>query len=260
MAECGAVLRILGELPAAERAFERAAGYGYEGQPGRSLLWLSQGRAAAATAAVQRILAEPQDAVHRSQILPGAVEVLVGAGEAERALTLAEELGQIAESFGCAALRAMADHALGSAYLATGDAGAALPVLRRAAEAWRVLDAPYDVGRARQLIGLALRALGDDETAVSELEAARTTFRALGAKAAEREADALLGSGNPGGLTDREMEVLRLVATGSSNPEIAAALVLSEKTVARHLSNIFTKLDVRSRTAAAAFAFEHRLV
>ena len=111
------------------------------------------------------------------------------------------------------------------------------------------------------LIGQALRALGDDESAREELAAARRAFDELGARPAERAAAALLGHGpTPGGLSPREVEVLRLVAAGRSNPEVARELYLSEKTVARHLSNIFTKLDVTSRTAAAAFAFEHRLV
>ena len=63
----------------------------------------------------------------------------------------------------------------------------------------------------------------------------------------------------PAGLTDREVEVLRLVAAGRTNKEIAAELYLSAKTVSRHLSNIFTKIGVTSRSAATAFAFEHDL-
>jgi DNA-binding NarL/FixJ family response regulator len=259
MAECGEVLRILGDLQAAEAAYERAVGFGYEGQPGRSLLWIDRGRPAAAVGAVNRLLAEPMDPVHRSQLLPGAVEILLRAGEVDRAGTVADELAGIAQAFGCAALRAMAAYARGSALLAGGQADRAAPELRRAMAGWRALDAPYEAARARLQLGLALRALADDESAVAELSAARKTFGALGAMPAEREAARLLGATHPGGLTDREVEVLRLVARGSSNPEIAVTLVLSEKTVARHLSNIFTKLDVGSRTAAAAFAFENGL-
>jgi DNA-binding NarL/FixJ family response regulator len=260
MAECGEVLRLLGDLPAAETAYEEAVGFGYEGQPGRSLLWLDRGRPAAAAGAVNRLLAEPTHPVHRSQLLPGAVVVLLAAGEVERAGTMAEELAGIADRFGCTALRAMAAYAQGSVQLAAGLADLAVPELRRAMAGWRSLDAPYEVARTRLQLGRALRALADEETATGEIAAARAAFAALGAVPAEREAARLLGSAHPAGLTDREVEVLRLVASGRTNPEIAASLVLSEKTVARHLSNIFAKLDVGSRTAAAAFAFENGLV
>jgi DNA-binding NarL/FixJ family response regulator len=260
MAECGGVHRILGDLAAAEAAYERAVGFGHEAQPGLALLWLARGRTAAALGAVHRLLAEPRDPVHRSQLLPGAVEILLAAGEVDRARALAEELAGIADSFGCVALQAMADHARGSALLAAGDAGAAAPVLRRAMHAWQGLAAPYEAARARHLMGVALRDLADEESAANELTACMRAFRELGAAPAAREVARLLAPEHPGGLTEREVEVLRLVATGRSNPEIAATLVLSEKTVARHLSNIFTKLDVGSRTAAAAFAFENRLV
>jgi DNA-binding NarL/FixJ family response regulator len=259
MAECGGVLRLVGDLAAAEAAYERAVGFGFEAQPGRSLLWLDRGRQAAAAAAVNRLLAESLDPVHRSQLLPGAVEVLLGTGDVDRAQGVAEELGGIATEFGCAALQAMAAYARGSVHLADGTPDLAVAELRRAMAGWRSLDAPYEAARARLQLGRALRALGDEESATSELAAARQTFGQLGAAPAEREAARLLGSEHPAGLTGREVEVLRLVARGKSNPEIAAHLVLSEKTVARHLSNIFTKLDVGSRTAAAAFAFENGL-
>ena len=108
-------------------------------------------------------------------------------------------------------------------------------------------------------IGLACRALGDEESAVSELGVAGRAFAELGAEPARREVERLLGRELPDGLTAREVEVLRLVARGRSNPQIAQDLFLSQKTVQRHLSNIFGKTGVTSRTAAAAYAFEHRL-
>jgi DNA-binding NarL/FixJ family response regulator len=259
MAECGEVLRILGDLPASEAAYDEAVGFGYEAQPGRSLLWLDRGRSTAAHGAVRRLLGESLDPVHRSQLLPGAVEVLVAAGETEPAHELAVELVGLAEAFGSVALRAMGAYATGRVLLAGGQADTAVPELRRALAGWRSLDAPYEAARARVLLGQALRQLGDEETATGEIAAAQATFARLGAAPAERAAAKLVGAEHPSGLTDREIEVLRLVARGSSNPDIAATLVLSEKTVARHLSNIFTKLDVGSRTAAAAFAFENGL-
>jgi len=260
MGECGGVRRILGDLDGAEASYERAVGYGYEPQPGLALLWLARGRTAAAMGAVRRLLAEPRDPVHRSQLLPGSVEVLLAAGDVEQASAVAGELVGIAEAFGCPALQAMAHFARGSTLLAGGDPAAAVPELRKALHRWQSLGAPYEAARCRVLMGKGLRELGDDESAASELAAARRAFHELGTKPAEQEVARLIAPANPAGLTDREVEVLRLVATGKSNPEIAATLVLSEKTVARHLSNIFTKLDVASRTAAAAFAFENRIV
>jgi DNA-binding NarL/FixJ family response regulator len=109
--------------------------------------------------------------------------------------------------------------------------------------------------------GLALVAVGDEDSAREELDGGRAALVALGARTDLALLDAVLGTTRPpAGLTDREVEVLRLVAAGQSNARVAAELVLSERTVARHLSNIFTKLGVGSRTAAAAWAHEHGVV
>lgn len=259
--ERGDVLRLLGDHDAAEAAYEEAVRYGNEAQPGRALLWLARGGTDAAVAAVRRVLAGSGIAMERNRLLPGAVEVLVAAGELDEAAGLAEELSEIAESFGCTALWGAAGVAAGQVALARGDGETVLTAVRPAAAAWTSLAATYEIARCRVLTGRALRLLGDEQSAVAELTAARDTFSEIGAVPAAREAAELLGtSAIPGGLTEREVEVLRLVATGKSNPEIAATLVLSEKTVARHLSNIFAKLDVTSRTAAAAYAFQHRLL
>lgn len=260
MDECGGVLRILGDLPAAEAAYERAIGFGHDPQPGLALLWLARGRTSDALAAIRRLLAEPRDPVHRSQLLPASVQILLAAGETDEAGAASEELTAIAEAFGSPALRAMAHYATGSVLLARAQPSAAVPELRKAQQQWQRIGAPYETARARLRIGSALRELGDEQSASSELAAARRTFREVGAATDEAEAAHMLIPSLPRGLTAREVEVLRLVATGKSNPDIAATLVLSEKTVARHLSNIFTKLDVPTRTAAAAFAFENRLV
>ena len=176
-----------------------------------------------------------------------------------RPSTLTGELDRVAAGFGCAALRARAAYAAGHVQLATGDPAGALPYLRKSVQAWQSLGCPYEIARCQILLGRALRALGDEDSAVAELKAAIATFDKLGATPSRREAEQLLRPALPGGLTAREAEVLSLVATGRSNLQIAEALVLSEKTVARHLSNIFTKIDVTSRTAAAAYAFEHGL-
>lgn len=259
-AERGEVLRIRGELADAEEAFERAVGFGHDPQPALALLRLTQGRTQAAVAAMQRLLAEPRDPVHRSQLLPAATEVLLADADLDGAAAAAEELSALADRFRCVALRAKARHALGHAGLARGAVAEAVVELQGAARLWSELGAPYETARSRALLGRALREVGDTESGDAELATARATFARLGAVPDERAVAGLLSPGAPSGLSAREVEVLRLLASGMSNAEIAAALVLSEKTVARHLSNIFTKLDVRTRTAAAAFAFEHHLV
>ncbi|WP_203336375.1 helix-turn-helix transcriptional regulator [Nocardioides limicola] len=258
--EQGEVLRLRGSHDDAEAAYDRAAEHGHATQPGRALLWLARGRRDAALSAVERLLAERQDPVHRSQVLAAAVEVMVDAGRAEDAAPLAAQLSELGTEFDCTALQAAGAHAMALVALARAEPEAALLAGRRCTDAWSSLDAPYEVARGRVLIGRALRLLGDERSAVAELCAARDGFAALGASPAARAADDLVGdTAVPAGLSPREVEVLRLVAAGRSNPQIAVELVLSEKTVARHLSNIFAKLDVGSRTAAAAFAYEHDL-
>ena len=156
----------------------------------------------------------------------------------------------------------IADRAEGAVRLADGRAEAALPLLRRAFRQWQAVHAPYEAARSRVLIGLAARELGDEATATLEFEAAREAFVQLGARPDLARLDRLVGGPQRpiGGLTTRELEILRLVATGRTNRAIATDLVISEKTVARHLSNVFTKLDVTTRSAATAYAYEHGLV
>ena len=262
-AECerGDLLRLRGEYVAAETAYARAAEYGYDPQPGLALLWLAHGRPDAATGAVRRLLAEVTDPVHQARLLPGAIDALLAVGSPDEARTASRQLDEVAAHIGSPPLLAMAAYAAGSVELEAGDAAGALPYLRKARQLWARAESPYEGARVRLLTGRALAALGDDGSAHAELEAARATFRALGAAPAEAEAERLLSpAALPAGLTAREVEVLRLVAAGRSNAAIAAELVLSEKTVARHLSNTFAKLGVGSRTAAAAYAFEHDLV
>lgn len=258
--ERGEVLRTLGDLDGAEAAYDQAAGLGHEPQPGLSLLWLARGRTTAAAASVRRLLDEARDPVARSRTLGPAAEVFLGAGNVEDAAQAAAEFVDLAGSFGCAALTAAAAYASGCVTLARDDPAAALSPLRRAWKLWLQLGARYDVARTRVRLAQALRGLEDDVAATAELSLALRAFVELGAVPAQREVERLLGTGLPDGLTAREVEVLRLVAQGHTNPQIAAALTLSEKTVARHLSNIFTKTGVGSRTAAAAYARERDLV
>ncbi len=254
MYERGEVLRTVGDLAGAEEAYGEAARWGYEPQPGLALLSLARGRATAAVASIHRLLGEGGDPLTRARRLSAAVEILVAAGEQDEAQQASEELASAAEVFGSEALAASAAYAAGLVAQARGDAAGSLSSLRRAWKGWTELVARYDAARARVRLGRALRALGDDVSATSELTLALGTFTELGAEPARREAERLLAVALPDGLTAREAEVLRLVASGRTNPQIAADLFLSEKTVARHLSNIFTKTGVTSRTAAAAYA------
>ena len=250
--QLGEIHRLRGELAHAQEAYRRASEHGWDTQPGLALLRLAQGKAGPAAAALRRALGESPDAMTRSRLLPAQVEIALAVSDAGAARSAAEELSGIADSFGTSALRALSLCATGAVDLADGDAGSALPLLRRAWRLWSDLDAPYEVARTRVLLGTACRALGDEDGATMELAAAAKTFAQLGAATDLAKLD---GGGSV--LSPREIEVLRLLAGGLTNRGIANRLVLSDKTVARHVSNIFTKLGVGSRTAAAAYAFEH---
>jgi len=257
----GELHRLRGEQAAAERAYREASRRGCEPQPGLALLRLAQGRHDAAFAAMRRAAAETLEPLRRASLLPAYVEVALAAGDVDAARSACRELEGIAQR-GSEALAAMSALARGALALALGDARAALVASRRAWRAWEELEAPYEAARARVLVGVSCRSLGDQEACSLELEAARETFAALGAAPDLARVDALAGRGRRGGahgLTPRELQVLRRVAAGDTNRDIAAALSISEHTVARHVQNIFAKLGVSSRTAASAFAFEHDL-
>ena len=211
---------------------------------------------------IRRVLDEMQDPIGRSKVLPAYVEIMLEAKDRGAGRTAADELQQIANDFGAPYVRALAAHATGAVLLAEGDARAALAALRGAYTAWRELDAPHQVARVRVLIGLACRELGDGGGAELEFDAARDLFEALGALPDLERLSRLLGTPAPrvaGGLSAREREVLALVASGKTNRAIAAEIFLSEKTVARHVSNIFTKLELSSRAEATAYAYKHGL-
>jgi DNA-binding CsgD family transcriptional regulator len=255
--------RLRGEFAEAENAYRQTGQWGREPQPGLALLRLAQGQVDAAAAAIRSVVDEARDRVTRSTVLAAFVEIVLAAHDLGAARTAADELTRIADDLGAPLLHAMSGHATGAVLLGEGDAGAALTVLRRACAVWRDLEAPYEAARVRVLIGLASRELGDRDTATMELDAARAVFEQLGAAPDVARVGALsraAGPRAPMGLSPRELEVLALVARGKSNREIAAALVISEHTVARHVQNILAKLGVSSRTAASAFAFEHDLV
>jgi DNA-binding CsgD family transcriptional regulator len=201
--------------------------------------------------------------VTRSNLLAAYVEIMLDAHDVAAARARADELSAMAGDLGAPLLGAVAAHAQGAVLLSEGNPPAALDALRQAWTAWQELEAPYEAARVRVLLGLACRELGDQEGAELELDAARWVFQQLGAASDLARVQALSRKPAPkaaGGLTAREVQLLRLVAAGMTNRAIAAELVLSERTVDRHVSNIFTKLGVSSRTAATAYAYEHQLI
>ncbi len=259
----GELHRLQGNTDSAEAAYREASRYGREPQPGLALLRLQQGNVAAAAAAIRRVAGEATQPMHRAGLLPAYAEIMLASGDVEQARAASSELAETAETSVSPMLSAIAAQVRGAVDLAEGDARAALASLRHAAKFWQELNAPYEAARVQVLLGLACRALGDDDSAALELDAARAVFEQLGAAPDLARVDKLVGSSGTAdthGLTARELEVLRLVATGKTNREIAEALVVSQHTVARHVQNICRKLDVSSRTAATAFAFEHQLV
>jgi DNA-binding CsgD family transcriptional regulator len=255
---CGEILRVRGDLARAELAFRDASRQGREPQPGLSLLRLAQGRIDAASAAITGLVDATAGWVERARLLPADVEIAIATGDLDRAQADCRELDEIAERHGQTMLLAAAAQARGATELAGGDVRAAAPLLRRASRLWLELEAPYEAARARLLIAEACRSLGDDETAGLELEAAREELARLGAR--RDLARAGRGAGGPHGLTPRELQVLRRLATGETNKAIAAELGVSRRTVDRHVSNLYAKLRVSSRAAATAYAYEHRLV
>ena len=260
--EMGDVRRRLGDLAGAEEAFEHAHALGMDPQPGLALLRLAQGKVDAAVAAL-RVAATggARTPLAGSRLLWALADASLAAGDLETARTAADDLGEVAAEIDAPLLAASASTVDGSVRLAEGDVPAALGSLRRACAIWQDLKLPYEVARARMLYGLALRGAGDEDDARLELRAALSAFERLGAVAdAVRTSDLLAPATTlPRGLTPREAEVLRLVAAGKTNRDIAVELVISEHTVARHLQNMFVKLDVSSRSAATAFAYEHGL-
>jgi DNA-binding CsgD family transcriptional regulator len=257
------VHRLKGEFAAAEEAYRGASELGLEPQPGLALLRLAQGRPEAAATAIRRVASTTANRLKRMGLLPAYVEIMLAVGDVEKARDACRELEDIARSFDTGVPDAIAAQARGAVELAEGAAPAALGSLRRAFELWQRIQAPYAAARVRVLIGLACRALDDEDGAGLELDAARSTFERLGAMPDLARIDAPTNSAPASathGLTPRELEVLRLIAAGETNKAIAGRLSRSEKTVDRHVSNILAKLDVPSRAAATAFAYRHKLM
>jgi DNA-binding CsgD family transcriptional regulator len=256
--------RLRGEVAKAEEAYRSAGQYGRDPQPGLALLRLAQGQTDVAAQSIRRAADELGDPTAKPKMLAAYVEIMLAADDVMAARVAADELTELATLFNAPMIRAMADQANGAVLLAEGDARGASTLVRRAFATWQQLDTPYDAARARLLVGLTCRALGDEDSARMELDGARWVFQQLGASPDLARVQRFLGAPDrgkqDGPLTLREVQVLRLVAAGKTNRAIAEDLFLSEKTVARHVANIFTKIDVSSRSAATAYAYENDIV
>ncbi|HKH91789.1 MAG TPA: LuxR C-terminal-related transcriptional regulator [Gemmatimonadaceae bacterium] len=251
--------RLRGDLADAEESYRQASVYGVSPEPGLALVRLAQGRPRAADTSIRRLLEQRQSTRARAATLAACVEIALAVHDLSRARTAAEELVTVAARLGATFLHALAAQSLGEVLLADGDARGSFPLLREAWMMWQELDAPYHAARVRVQLGLACRALGDEDAAALELESARRVFERLDARPDLARVDALARR-SIRGLTPREVEVIGLVARGDSNRAIAQQLEISERTVDRHVSNILMKLALPSRTAATGYAYEHGLV
>jgi DNA-binding CsgD family transcriptional regulator len=257
------ILRLRGELEAAEARYRDASQSGRDPQPGLALLRRAQGRADTGVQALRRAVADSPQRLARARLLPAFVELLLATGAVDEARAAASELGEIAATFGTQLLRALSGQTRGAVELEEGDAAAAARSLREAFGLLQELSTPYLTAQTRVLLACACQALGDEDSAQLEIAAARDAFDRLGAVTDVQAIDTLVARAaapDVHGLSARELEVLRLVASGKTNKLIARELCLSEKTVDRHVSNIFGKLNVPSRAAATAFAYENKLI
>jgi DNA-binding CsgD family transcriptional regulator len=223
---------------------------------------MAQGRLDVARASISRAVEAATDRLHRAKLLPAYIEIMLAVGEIQNARRGSSELEALANHIDSDVLHALAGQVRGAVELADRDARTALGFLRRAFDIWQHLEVPYDAARARILLGIACRSLRDTDTAALEFRAARSVFEQLGAAPDLARLDTIERGdprSGPEVLTSRELQVLRLVAAGKTNKSIARELSLSERTVDRHVSNILTKLNVSSRTAAITHAYDHKL-
>ncbi|PSL08309.1 LuxR family transcriptional regulator [Haloactinopolyspora alba] len=261
MYQQGELLRLRGEFTKAEAAYREAGNWGHAAQPGLALLRLAQGRGSDAEAAIRRVIDEATGPVERARVLSAYVEIMLAGGHVEAGRSAADELAATAEAFATPYLRAVAGYAQGAVLLTEGDATAAGSVLRESWTSWCELGAPYEAARARALIGVVCLRMGDTDSASVECDGARRVFEELSAVPDLARLEALFRPAATGSsLTSREVEVLGLVATGMTNQQIAAELVISEHTVRRHVQNIFGRLGLSSRAAATAYAYRHGLL
>jgi len=259
----GELHRIRGEVSAAESAYQQARNLGEKPQPGLALLWLAQEKIEAAKKAIQLSIDARQDNTGRAKLLPAYIEIMLAAGAIEQAQSAAGNLLDISETIEAPYLRAIAAGEKGAVLVARKSSEEALSWLEKSSQILKSLDMPYETARIRILTGLAHRQLGDNATAELEFESAKWILKRIGAPfklpniAPPGRSPS---SGEARGLSQRELQILQLVATGKTNKTIASQLYISERTVDRHVSNILLKLDVASRTEATTFAYKHNLL
>ncbi len=261
--EIGDIRRRLGDLAGAAQAFRDASNLGLDPQPGLALLRLAEGKVAVAARMIQQARCEADhDDLGLAKLLPAAVQIGIAADDLDAARVAADELDRITRVYRSSILEANAAASRGRLLHADGDVAAATTSLRLALQRWRALAVPYEVASMLVLLGESARRADDEEEAAAYFTEACTTFERLGAALDLARATTATGipGGDPSVLTDRETDLLRLVAAGQTNREIAGQLFLSEKTVERHLSNVFRKLGVSSRAAATAQAIRLGLV
>ena len=255
--------RLRGDVEKATAAYRSASEHGQSPEPGLTLLLFAEGKRDAATTSIRRLMSERQGSVSRAEVLLAAVEILTAVDDVAAARAASDELSRMREQTPAPALRAFAAHAAGSVYLAEGDVGAALNHLREAWMVWQELQAPYPAARVRVLLGEACQQSGDQVAAAFEFDAARQFFQRVSAQPDVDRVDRLRrqsGKTDVPSLSAREVQVIRLLATGKTNREIARQLSISERTVDRHVSNILLKLNLPTRSAATAYAYQHDLV
>ncbi len=259
----GELYRLTGDLVKAEEAYRQASRWGWSPQPGYALLRAAQGDPAAGKAALSRVLGESDEWVDRARVLPAFIEILLSLDEVDAAGQASQQLDELADAHPSTMLSAVAHYERGTLLMRTGEPVQAVAAFRASLRGWQELEAPYEMAKTRAMIGLACHNIGDHDTARLEFEAARSEFGRLGATPDLEWLDQQLDGDRrtpDAGLTGRELEVLGLVASGATNKAIASELFVSERTVDRHVSNIFSKLAVTTRTAAATYAHEHGLL
>ncbi len=257
------LLRLLGDFEEAEDCYREAAKWGRNPQPGLAVLRLAQGQDDAAETSIRNTLREIKDKKRRAELLPEVVRIMIAVKKTEEAFEATKELGDIAKEFDAPYLFAMSSYCQGAVFLAEGSIQLALDHLQKALKGWNTLHLPYESALTRELKGLVYRKLKDKDNSDMELVAAKWVFEQLKAIPDLERITQLLNKKRhyeTYGLTLRELQVLHLVVSGKTNKIAAGELFISERTVDRHVSNIFNKLGVSSRVEATAFVFKNKIL
>jgi len=257
------LLRLLGDFEEAKNCYREAGKWNRNPQPGLALLRLSQGQNDAAEISIRNTLQETKDSIKRAELLPAVVRIMIAAKQTEEAYAATKDLFGIAKEFDASYLYAMSSHCQGAVFLAEKRVQPAMEHLQKALKSWKTLHLPYESAHTRELKGLAYRELNDKDNSDVELAAAKWIFEQLKAKPDLERINRLLVKKQhheTHGLTLRELQVLRRIASGKTNKLVAGDLFISERTVDRHVSNIFNKLGVSSRVEATTFALKNKML